>query len=191
MNKQQKRGIVLIIIGLLFVIFAVGIHAYQSQKDDLAGQNSQLLLEELENLENEYSAPVDGDMAMKDYQGYSMIGTIRVPELGIELPVLSSWSYDLLEIAPCRYSGNIKDGNMILMVHIYRSQFHPLHQVQLGMKVEFEDVNGVCYHYVVEAVEELHKTEKELLDSGYDLSLFTCTTGGQNRIIARCSLMEE
>lgn len=120
-----------------------------------------------------------------------MIGTVRIPTVGIELPVLSTWSYEMLNIAPCRYSGSIDSGDLILMGHNYKSHFTPLHQVTVGSEVTFEDVNGIVYRYTVDAIEYLHKSESEQLPSEHPLILFTCTAGGQNRIIIRCLLQED
>lgn len=200
MNKRQKRGLILVALGFAMVLIALGMHYAQEQQDAIAGQNAQILLQHLQLNKTSVAvspedtqdtpagdAPVDTTMAVKDYLGYSMIGTIRVPELGIELPVMSSWSYDLLNVAPCRYSGSVLGEDLILLGHNYRSHFTPLHQVQEGMAVEFEDVNGVKYSYTVAAIEILHKSQGEKLPSEYPLTLVTCTAGGQNRLVVRCN----
>lgn len=42
--------------------------------------------------------------------------------------------------------------------------------------------------YEVTEVEELQPTEiGQMLESGYDLTLYTCTYGGQSRVTVRCS----
>lgn len=76
---------------------------------------------------------------------------------------------------------------MIIMGHNYKTHFRPLHELQEGAPVEFEDVNGVVYRYTVEEILTLHKSEGELLPSDSPLTLFTCTPGGQNRILIRCA----
>lgn len=202
MNKHQKRGALLLLLGLVMVLIALGMHYAQERQDDIAGQNAQILLEHLqlnktpvilpsgdeagETDTPEETQPVDTTMAVKDYLGYSMIGTLRISSVGIELPIMSSWSYDLLNVAPCRYYGSIGGGDLTILGHNYRSHFTPLHQIQVGAEVEFEDVNGVKYHYVVSAIEYLHKSEGEKLPSEHALTLITCTAGGQNRLIVRC-----
>lgn len=192
MNKRQKRGCVLVALGLCMVLAAMGLHMAQEKQDALAGENAQILLQQLQLSRSAISTGADTDtvkstsMPEKDYLGYSMIGTLRVPSVGIELPVLSSWSMELLNVAPCRYSGSIPTEDMILMGHNYRSHFTPLHQVALGAEVEFEDVNGVSYAYTVAEIVILHENQGEQLPSDYPLTLFTCTAGGDNRIVLRC-----
>lgn len=223
MTKRQKRGCLLIFAGLIMVFAAAQIHQLQEKQDAMAGENAQILLQQLElnKLSMEAttpSTPTEGEepsntetlpqetlpgmvipdrrpttqsgMPEKEFLGYTMIGTLRIPAVGIQLPVLSSWSYKLLNAAPCRYTGTVKDENLIIMGHNYKSHFTPLHSIQVGAAVEFEDVNGMVYRYTVEKIEYLHKSQGEQLPSEYPLTLFTCTAGGQNRIIVRCSKTE-
>ena len=200
MTKQQKRGCVLTIIGLLLVLAALGLHLAEEMRDQLAGKTAEVLLQHLELNQTPVDLPVplpdstprpDTPMAEKEYLGYAMIGTIRVPSVGIELPVLSSWSYELLNVAPCRYYGSIPGKNLVIMGHNYKSHFTPLHEVSDGAEVIFEDVNGMKYRYRVAQIQQLHKNDGELLPSEHPLILFTCTPGGQNRRVIRCEMAED
>ena len=196
MTRRQKRGCALMAISLALVLSALCLHLAQEQRDTLAGENSRILLRQLELsrisldlLPEDESQPQiyqDQEEPVKEYLGYSMLGTLRIDELDMELPILSSWSYELLNAAPCRYSGSLAGGDMILMGHNYRSHFTPLHWIQTGAAVEFEDVNGVVHHYTVDRIDRLHKSEAEALPSEHPLILFTCTAGGQNRLVIRC-----
>ena len=41
-------------------------------------------------------------------------------------------------------------------------------------------------------LETLHKNAtKEMIISGFDLSLYTCTLGGSNRVTVRCNAVED
>lgn len=200
MTRRQKRGCALVAAGLCMVLAAAGLHLVQEQEDAMAGESSQVLLQQLELSRTAVpgltsSTPeepqIEPDMPQKQYLDYSMIGTIRVPSVGIELPILSTWSYDLLKVAPCRYSGTLKGGDLILMGHNYKSHFTPLHAVAMGDTVEFEDVNGAVYRFTVAEITILYKNDGEKLPSEYPLTLFTCSAGGQNRIVIRCAELEE
>lgn len=195
MTKLQKRGWTLICCGLVLILASLLLHFTQEQQDQMAGNNADILLQQLElsRVPTQPSVPqpntpssTDIPMSEKEYLRYSMIGTIRVPSVDIELPVLSSWSYELLNVAPCRYYGSISGENMIIMGHNYKSHFTPLHDVAIGSDVVFEDVNGATTAFQVAEITTLHKNEGEKLPSEYPLTLFTCTPGGQNRIIVRC-----
>lgn len=205
MNKKQKQGVLMVLVGLCMVFAAMFLHLTQERQDAQAGENAAVLLRQLElsrmsvpaapEMETQEETPAETvpaesllpDMPEKEYLGYAMIGTLRIPAVGIELPILRDWSYKLLNVAPCRYTGSAAEGNMILMGHNYRRHFTPLHQTAIGDEVVFEDVNGRVYRYQVAQITYLHKTQGEELPSSYPLTLFTCTKGGQKRIIVRCS----
>lgn len=130
--------------------------------------------------------PAEATMPVKLVAGYETVGVLRIPALGVELPVLDNWDYDRLKLAPCRYTGTAAGGDLILMGHNYRSHFKPLYQAEPGIEVEFTDVNGVRYSYVVDRVDTIKGSETEKLPADYELSLFTCTPGGQSRLVVRC-----
>lgn len=202
MNKQQKRGLLLLLAGLLLVGAALTIHMLQRQEDIMAGQTAQMLLQQLELSRVELpeldipavpeeTAPTVSQMPEKEYRGYHMIGSIRVPAVDVHLPVMSSWSEKLLKIAPCRYMGSLPEPGMIIMGHNYRSHFTPLHKAEVGDEVIFEDVEGKLYRFQIADIQILHRTEGEKLESQYPLTLFTCTPGGLERRILRCAYTEE
>ena len=202
MNKSKVRGCILVIIGILLVCCALGVHISQKQQDTIAGKNAAVLLQQLElnkipikgdvqaPAPEVESVPVPTKMPEKSYLGYAMIGSLRIPSVQIQLPVMSSWDQTLLNLAPCRYQGSIPDGNMIIMGHNYKSHFTPLHNITLGAEVEFENVEGVIYRYRVAQIVTLHRSEGEKLPSDYPLTLFTCTPGGLNRLVVRCEQIE-
>ena len=52
----------------------------------------------------------------------------------------------------------------------------------------FTDVLGVDRYYTVTLMETLPKeATQEMITSGFDLSLYTCTPGGASRVTARCT----
>ena len=194
MTKRQQRGWLLVLLGLSMVLASLLMHTAHQRQDDMAGENAEVLLQQLQlsqmslATESETDAPRGPAlMPEKDYLGYSMIGTLRIPDLAMELPILSSWSYDLLELAPCRFSGSLPGGDMILMGHNYKGHFTPLHRISPGTGVEFEDVNGVVTRFTVVQTEILHKNQIDRLYSEHPLSLFTCTASGSNRFVVRCA----
>ena len=118
---------------------------------------------------------------------YTYYSTISFPALGLELPVMSQWSYPNLKIAPCRYQGSAYTGDLIIAGHNYRTHFGPLKNLRVGDAVLFTDADGNQFRYTVAQVENLAKTAVEEMAAGdWDLTLFTCTLGGQTRVTVRC-----
>lgn len=196
MNKRQKQGMLLLLAGVVLVLCGLGIHLAQERQDTMAGQTAALLLQQLDQkalpseTETEDKTPDrDPEMPVKKYMGYTLIGSISIPSVGICLPVLDDWSEDMLKVSPCRYRGSISGGDMIIMGHNYKSHFTPLQKIAVGAEVEFENTLGKVFRFRVAKIEYLHRTEGELLPSEeYPLTVFTCTPGGLERIVVRCEL---
>lgn len=127
------------------------------------------------------------EMPVIEIEGRDYIGMLYIPALDLELPVASKWSYDNLRVAPCRYSGSAYLDNMVICAHNYRSFFSGLRNASMGTEVYFVDVDGNCFCYEVIELETLRPEDTEIMTSGdWDLTLFTCTVGGQSRIAVRC-----
>ncbi len=119
--------------------------------------------------------------------GNSYIGYLSIPDKGMELPVLSGWDYAKLKIAPCRYSGTTFADNLVIAGHNYRKHFNPLQDIELGTEIFFTDMDGAVIRYVVADVEVLKPSAiEEMIESEWDLTLFTCTYGGKTRMTIRC-----
>ena len=119
--------------------------------------------------------------------GYNYIGYLTIPKLNLELPVMADWSYARLKKAPCRYSGLHYGDDMVIAAHNYKRHFGNISQLQPGDIVVFTDMQGLQLVYTVGLVETLAPNEIDrMVNSGWDLTLFTCTYGGANRVTVRC-----
>lgn len=118
---------------------------------------------------------------------FRYIGTVQIPAIGLELPVVDDWGYPQLKVAPCRYSGSVYQQNLVICGHNYSSHFGRLKNLQQGDSVVFMDMNGTVYRYKVAKIENLQRTDvREMESGGWALTLFTCTTSGIARVAVRC-----
>jgi len=102
---------------------------------------------------------------------------------------MADWSDSKLQIAPCRYHGSIKEENLVVTAHNYSHHFGSIHQLQPGDAVEFVDVQSDPASYQVVMVEVILPTEIEkVTESGFDLTLLTCTYGGGSLVVVYCDL---
>ena len=119
--------------------------------------------------------------------GNSYIGTLEIVPLDLTLPVMSGWDYTKLKTAPCRYSGSAYTGDLVICAHNYARHFSGIKGLTPGGEVYFTDVRGNRFRYEITDAEILAPAEVEDMVTGdWDLTLFTCTTGGQTRFALRC-----
>lgn len=136
------------------------------------------------------------DMDMPEYTLSSLgdvacIGILEIPALDLELPVISSWSYSSLRLAPCRYSGSAYKGDLVIAAHNYQSHFGGLRTLPEGSEVFFTDAVGNRFSYYVAVTEALTPWSVDDMTSGeWPLTLFTCTLDSQNRVTVRCEYSE-
>ena len=133
----------------------------------------------------DYILNPEAEMPTVNVNGYDYIGALDIPSLS--LPVMSDWSYPLLRVSPCRYYGSAYTGDMVIAAHNYSAHFGTLKNLAPGDEVAFTDMDGNVFHYEVALIETLQPYDVDiLLEDGWDLTLFTCTPGGQSRVTVRC-----
>ena len=127
------------------------------------------------------------DMPAAEVDGEAYIGTLKIPKLDLELPVMEDWSYPRLRKAPCRYRGSAYQEDLIIAAHNYRCHFGSLKELHPGDEVLFTDIDGNVFRYAVAETEILGGGDVEAMESGdWALTLFTCTIGGKTRVTVRC-----
>lgn len=76
---------------------------------------------------------------------------------------------------------------MVIAAHNYESHFGQLKNLSQGEQITFTDIDGNCFCYQVLDVEILSPYDvQEMTEGAWDLTLFTCTIGGQSRVTVRC-----
>ena len=189
-------GVICVFLGVLCILSAIGLVAYNRWEDMNAKDVAQDFLEDVQSIINEEQSeqplPNDTKMATVEVDGYDCIGILSVPVLDLELPVLTDWSYAKLKKAPCHYYGSYYEKDFVIAAHNYKAHFGRLSELQAGDVVVFTDVSGTAHYYEVMILETLPKNAtKEMITSGFDLSLYTCTLGGGSRVTVRCNAVQD
>ena len=85
------------------------------------------------------------------------------------------------------FYGNLNK-NLVICGHSYKAHFGDLYKLKQKDKVIFIDVNNNKYVYEVELIETLKSTDvRDMIESDFDLTLYTCTKDGKNRVTVRCN----
>jgi sortase A len=75
---------------------------------------------------------------------------------------------------------------MVIGAHNYRNHFGRLGSLKFGDVVIIVDSRGDEHRYVVESVTTLNETEvTAMINSPFDLTLFTCTPDRKDRVTVR------
>ena len=203
---RKGFGVCCIILGICCLIASVGFVLYNHWEEENAQSASENILqnvrksildnthgestsEESERAESvEITVDIPQEMRTTQVNGYDCIGVLSIPVLELELPVLTDWSDTKLKIAPCHYFGSYFEKDFVIAAHNYRSHFGRLSELQPKDLILFTDVSGTVHCYEVVLLETLPgNATEEMITSGFDLSLYTCTPGGASRVTVRCS----
>lgn len=132
------------------------------------------------------------DMPTVVINGYEYVGYLEFPTLKLKLPVLSQWDENLLKIAPCRHQGSTAADNLVIAAHNYTVHFGKLSLLSPGATVKFTDMDGVVHTYAVAKIATLDPREvNAVLNSEFDLVLYTCTLSGKSRITVFCNRIDD
>ena len=83
--------------------------------------------------------------------------------------------------------GSVYTDDLVLCAHNYDRLYRKISALQPGDAVWFTDMDGLTWCYEVADLETLGPNMvSEMTDSGYELTFFTCTYGGQARLTLRC-----
>lgn len=211
-KKKNRIGNILKGAGLILVTAAVLLLVYNLWDGHRARESEEAILAEYlqenkkasespdaSDKEDEQNTPdylLNPDMDMPEYTlknlgDVACIGILEIPALDLELPVISSWSYSSLRLAPCRYSGSAYKGDLVIAAHNYQSHFGGLRTLPEGSEVFFTDAVGNRFSYYVAVTEALTPWSVDDMTSGeWPLTLFTCTLDSQNRVTVRCEYSE-
>ena len=174
-------------LGIVLISSALLLLLYNIREDNMAGNASDMALANMQNnIPNNITDEIDG-MTVKEIDGYGYIGYLFIPSLELELPIMSDWDYERLKIAPCRQFGSSKQDNLVIAGHNYTSHFGALPDLETGDILMFTDMDGITITYTVESIGVIEPTAVDVVKyNEWDLTLYTCTYGGKNRVIINC-----
>lgn len=129
---------------------------------------------------------------------YTTEAVVRIPKIGVNYPVISETSDELLEISVNRYwpePDKLKPnevGNYCIVGHNYRNgkMFGRLNELENGDIVELEDLTGKTIEYAVYNKYIVSPTDtrctSQLTNGRRELTLITCTNYGTQRLVVKC-----
>ena len=124
---------------------------------------------------------------------YSVESVLNIPRLGINYPVISEWSDELLKISVNKYWGPKPNevGNYCIVGHNYKSgkMFGNLPAITKGEIIELTDMTGRTIKYSVYDRYQVTPTDtactSQLTGGKKELTLITCKEYGQERLVVK------
>lgn len=192
---KNKKGTVLMAVGALLLLTALALTAYNLYDEKRAEKNALNALSQIDTAPSEQS-----DIGIPDYilnpdmpmptvtvDGEEYIGVLKIPDIGLVLPVISECDSKKLKTAPCRYQGSAYLDNMIIAGHNYKTHMKYIDTLEAGDKIYFTDTdkNEFAYEVIGTEIIDGNDTERMVKNDNWDLTLFTCTYDGRKRITVR------
>lgn len=181
---MNKRGFILVCIGVFLICSSFVLQMYNTYQNRNAGVVASRTYNEIK--ETLLRVEDDFDTNSITIDGNDYIGTILIPALGLELPIMSDWDNEKMKIAPCRYYGSIYTNDLVLCSHSYDNLLGNIKDLNVSDLVIINDIRGEQFIYKVEVIEVLGPDDvTEMIENDFDLTLYTCTKDNLNRVTVR------
>lgn len=210
----------LLILGGLLIAAAVVVAVVIYTEGDRAQESADALLEEYDAAVSaqtqhpqESAQPVDTDtladatdaqptplptpVFVDTLDGYKLIGRLDIEKIDAELPVIAKMTKAALKLSVCYYEGPAigQPGNLVITGHNYANGAHfgRLDELDVGDIVTITSPKWEVFTYEVYetlVVRPDRADELEEYEGDYGLTLLTCTSHGNRRLIVRCRLVD-
>lgn len=219
LKKKRKTYKVIFILCLVLIIILTGYYVFaeydKSQKEQISREilnqmNDSTTIEEsfivvaLDDEPTEEETPIielnistssnniESEVTANGIS-YQTEAILEYPKLGINYPVLSEESEELLKVSLCKYWGPNpnKVGNYCIVGHNYLSgkMFGKLSSTEIGDEVFLTDLNGNKVTYVVYNRYIVEPTDvsctSQLTNGQREITLITCTNYGKQRLVVK------
>lgn len=148
-------------------------------------------------IEQQVNIEEEQKLTASDGTIYYTIGVINIPSINVNYPILSTYTDELLKIAPCKFHGPNPNevGNLCIAGHNYKNSkfFSKVPNLQLGDTIEITDLSGrtltyTVYDKFIVNPDELECTS-QLTDGKKEITLITCTNDNKQRHIIKARVM--
>lgn len=191
-NKKIKFSSILLFILIIIaiaLIVTIGIIIGNRNKND------ENLKEVISQINDNIQTDAEGEIPYIEYEGYQVIGTIKIPKIDLEYPILIETTEDSLTKSITRFGdGEVNEiGNLCLAGHDYinNSMFGGINKLENNDEILITDLYGNTVTYKVFDKYTTNPNDVSVLDSidnsKREVTLITCTNGNKDRLIIRAT----
>ena len=192
--KRGKTSLGLILAGAVLILTAVvillinGVSARQNARD--AGQileKAQVLMPRaIDRVPEERG---NNTMASMEIDGINIVGVLSFPGYGQTLPLAGQWDTGLLSTMPCRFTGSIYDGSLIIGAGDGDTQLSFASWMEVEDEIVLTDMEGGRYTYKVAAIHHAkHATLQKLQEGDYPLTVYVKNSETSEYLLIRCRI---
>ncbi len=140
-----------------------------------------------------YGGAVTSKYTAPDGTEYEYIGRIVIPKIGVDYPILSDTSVELLKVSVCKFHGGNPNevGNLCIAGHNYRNSrfFSKVDTLSVGDIIEITDLSKRTIQYEIYDIHTVNENDRsdttQYTNGRKEVTLITCTDDGEQRIIVR------
>lgn len=180
------------IVGCLLIVCSLGALIGSKWLANRAAEDSQRVLSQMEEILPQASQGItdsftDMQMPALQVEGCDYVAILEVPAYGVKLPVAAAWEAKEIYSHPCRFSGTVYDGSLVIGGADQQGQMEFLDRIYTDSAVTVRDMTGAAFDYVVADVRRSETAEADkLMEEGWDLTLFVRDSYTLDYIIVRC-----
>ena len=150
---------------------------------------------EVVQIEQQVNVEEEQKLTASDGTSYYIIGVINIPSINVNYPILSTYTDELLKIAPCKFHGPNPNevGNLCIAGHNYRNSkfFSKVPTLENGDIVELTDLKGRTLKYSVYDKYTVDPEDvactSQLTGGKKEVTLITCTNDSKQRVIVKAT----
>ncbi len=191
MKKGNLSGL-LIALGIGLVALSAGMLIFSQVSQKMAADQARKLVVQLRQLmpavqEASPDDRINVEMASMEVDGANFCGILEIPAYNADLPIGASWNTKTLRRYPCRLTGGIYNGSLILGGSDNAGQLDFMQQITGGEKVYVTDMTGNRYRCAVSDVYRTKSVTTEyLMELDADLVLFAKNTYSLDYTLVLC-----
>lgn len=196
MKKFINILIFLFIFDLYLITFMM---IYDNFRERKLNNQEKYALELFENkIEKKKEEIPENQTYTVSYKGYTILGRIEIPRVGINTVILKEHTYAAMNIGAIKtYGVDLNEkGGFVISAHNFRGKssfFYPIRNLKNGDKINISDNKGRNMEYTVYSVSryvEPNDTSYLVKTDDYHVTLVTCENGGKSRIVVKAHIVE-
>lgn len=196
----MKKFINILIFLFIFALYLITfMMIYDNFRERKLNNQEKYALELFENkIEKKKEEIPESQTYTVSYNGYTILGRIDIPKVGINTVILKEHTYAAMNIGSIKsYGVDLNEkGGFVISAHNFRGKnsfFYPIRNLKNGDKINIYDNKGRDMEYTIYSVSRYvnpNDTSYLIKTEDYHVTLVTCESGGKSRIIVRAHIVE-